>query len=81
MNFGLKILLGAEGLSGEQIAQVEQAIPALQRLDAALLQLDPIIRKVWPELQPAIPIVEKAYPDFVTVLPVVQLLLKLAKGA
>ena len=80
MNLGLRLALEAEGLSSDDIAAVDQAIPALQRLDEALTSLDPIVRKVWPDLQPGIPIVEKAYPDFVAVLPVVRRLLQLAKG-
>lgn len=66
MNLGLRIALGAEGLSEEEINAVDNAILAAERIAAAFQQIAPLVQKEWP--------------DIILVLPVVQRLLKLAKG-
>ena len=80
MNLGLRMALGFEGVDDTDAAAIDAALPALQRLNAALVELEPIIRRAWPDVQAALPIIEKAYPDFIAVLPIVQKLLQLAKG-
>lgn len=80
MNLGLRMALGLEGVDDTDAAAIEAALPALERLSAAMAQLDPIIRRTWPDIQAAMPILEKAYPDFIAVLPIVRKLLQLAKG-
>lgn len=80
MNPLLRMFLRFEGVSDSDAAAIEAAIPAAERLDDAMTELDPIIRKIGPDVLRIIAIAEKAYPDGVAVLPVVRRLLQLAKG-
>jgi hypothetical protein len=66
MNLGLRLALEAEGLSADDVAAVDKAIPAVERIVTVVQQVAPAI--------------EKEYPDFMSVLPILQRLLQIAKG-
>jgi hypothetical protein len=80
MNLALRMALGFEGVDDAEAAVIDNAIPAAARLDAAMTELDPIIRRIWPDVVAGAAIVQKHYPDAVSVLPVIRRLLQLAKG-
>lgn len=80
MNLAFKTGLWAAGFSETEIEAIDAAIPAAERLDDAMTEMDPIIRKIWPDVLKLAVIVQREYPDGIAVLPVVRRLLQIAKG-
>lgn len=68
LDFGLAL----SGMSEETIKELNEQLPALERLATTIKQLEPLITQ-------AIPIVSKAWPDIVAVTPLVQSLIAFAK--
>lgn len=80
MNLALRMALGFAGVDDAEAATIDNAIPAAERLDDAMTELDPLIRKIWPDVLKIAAIVQREYPDGMAVLPVIRRLLQLAKG-
>jgi hypothetical protein len=80
VNLTIRFELGLLGVDDAEIAEMDAALPAAIRLDEAVTELDPIIRKIWPDVLQIMAIVQKEYSDAMAVLPVGRKLLVLAKG-
>lgn len=80
MNLAFKTGLWAAGFGEAEIEAIDAAIPAAERLDDAMTEMDPIIRKIWPDVLKLAVIVQREYPDGIAVLPIVRRLLQIAKG-
>ena len=72
LNGLIKFALGLANVPDSTIADLDRALPGMQRLAEAAKQLQPILQKADPLIQQAMPILRKAYPDAVAVLPTVE---------
>ena len=68
LDFGLKL----DGMDDKTIAQIDAALPALERLAAAWIAAEPCITAL-------IPIITKALPDAVAVAPVIKAVITFEK--
>lgn len=80
MNPAVRFLLGFEGVTDADAVAIDKAIPAAERLNDVMIELDPIIRKIWPDVLKIFTILQRAYPDGIAVLPVARRILQLVKG-
>ena len=72
--------LSLEGLPQETITQIDNSLPAFQRLAAAWKEAEPHVTILAPQIAALIPIYAKAHPDIVAVTPLVQALLAFIKN-
>lgn len=57
MNTGIKIALSLAGFSETDIHTIENALPAAERMLAAVDEFDPLIRKYYPDISAVTPAV------------------------
>lgn len=82
MNGFVKFALGIANMPPSTIADLELELPGIERLAAALKQLEPILAAADPHIEALVPLAMKAYPivkdrwpDIVAVTPTIEKLI------
>lgn len=68
MNLGLRFVLGVEGVNDTEAAVIDASLPSFARLSADVRELDPILRRIYPDAQKAFAIIAAAYVQLMPLL-------------
>lgn len=61
MNLGLRFVLGVEGVNDTEAAVIDASLSSFAGLSADVRELDPLLRRIYPDAQKAFAVIAAAY--------------------